>query len=67
MEKLKQSIECCDVFKSTRQKFEWFSFDEDGKKVYAMPYIDNNGTKYRINHCFSCGKEIRDIQLKYEY
>lgn len=63
MEVLKSSINCCDVFDKIRHNFQWFSFKEsNGKKVYCMPCI--KGTQYRVNNCPSCGKEIRDIQLR---
>jgi hypothetical protein len=32
-------------------------------KKYIMPYTYQDGIKYRVNHCPSCGAEIRDIEL----
>jgi hypothetical protein len=51
---------CCDVFPIIKHHFEWMSLD---KEILLMPHITINETKYRINHCPSCGKEIRDIQV----
>lgn len=53
---------CCEVFKSNLDKFDWFSFGESPKKTYVMPVL--KGTNLRVNNCFSCGKEIRSIEIK---
>lgn len=59
---MKFSKKCCEYFPKMAHKFKWHSFEEGGKKVYVMPCIDD----LRINHCPSCGKEVRDIELRDE-
>lgn len=52
-----------------RHHFDWFSYqDDNGKKVYCMPVLKScdGHTKLRINHCPSCGKEVRNIELRDE-
>jgi len=44
--------------------FYWMTYyDNEDKIKYIMPYIYKDGVKYRVNHCPSCGTEIRDIEL----
>ena len=54
------SVVCCDSFKEFIPQFGWFK-TEDG--FCLMPYIQCGEKKMRINHCPSCGKYVRDIQL----
>ena len=64
---MEQSIKCCDFFGKMRHHFEWFSYqDDDNKKVRCMPVLKScDGiTKLRINYCPSCGKEVRNIELR---
>ena len=54
------TILCCDSFKEFIPQFGWFKTDD---RVCLMPYIKSGEKKMRINHCPSCGKYVRDIQL----
>jgi len=55
---------CCNQFKHFINIFYWMSYyDNEDNIKYIMPYIYKDGVKYRVNHCFSCGTEIRDIEL----
>ena len=57
-----QNVICCGVFEQTFKNYQWFSMmDADNKKVLVMPCFPDK--KIRINHCPSCGKYIRDIQV----
>lgn len=47
---------CCEHFKTFIPLFSWFTINED---TLIMPNVDN----IRVQHCPSCGKYIRDIQL----
>jgi hypothetical protein len=38
-------------------------FNKKDKIKYIMPYTYQDGIKYRVNHCPSCGANIRDIEL----
>lgn len=56
---------CCDSFRSfAGHSFHWMSYSEDdGTKVFVMPFLDVNGQKFRVNNCPSCGTEVRSIRL----
>jgi len=58
---MKTEKPCCDVLEKI--DIHWMKFD-DGDK--CAPYVigKNDQTMYRVNHCPSCGKYIRDIVLK---
>ena len=66
MDKLKtkpctiHNVVCCDSFKEFIPQFGWFKTED---RVCLMPYIQCGEKKMRINHCPSCGKYVRDIQL----
>ena len=55
-----QSVMCCDSFSHFIPQFEWFTTEYD---ICLMPYIQSGDLKMRINHCPSCGKYVRDIQI----
>jgi len=56
---------CCDIFPKLALTFSWMSFVNDKKEsILCMPYIEYADIKYRINHCPSCGKEIRSIEIE---
>jgi hypothetical protein len=59
------SVMCCDSFKKNIHNFGWFKLDHLGEEQYLMPHI--LGTNYRINFCPSCGKEVRDVVLSYDF
>lgn len=63
---MKQSIECCDAFIKMRNNFNWYSYKDDkGNKVLCMPVMRSpNGDNLRVNHCPSCGAEVRSIELR---
>ena len=52
---------CCDIFPLIKHQFEWMAFKDEG--ILLMPHFVVKGNGYRVNHCPSCGKEIRDIQV----
>jgi hypothetical protein len=56
---------CCDAFKKLIPTFQWMTFAEGEQKgeVFLMPHIEVDGTKYRVNHCPVCGKEVRSIEI----
>lgn len=57
-------IFCCEVFKNNLDKFDWYSFGETPDKKFVMPIMKE--TQWRVNHCFSCGKEVRSIEVPEE-
>ena len=56
---------CCEPFKQIIHKVNWFSYTNDeGEIIMVMPnVIGTDGNKYRINHCPSCGSNIRELKL----
>ena len=56
----KLPVICCGVLE--KMIIAWMVM-EDGTKV--MPFIaGDDGNKYRVNHCPSCGAYVRDVQVK---
>jgi len=55
---------CCESFKHFIDIFYWMTYvDKKDKIKYIMPYTYQDGIKYRVNYCPSCGAEVRDIEL----
>ena len=50
---------CCESFKLLVPSFKWMICLD----VYVMPYMQVGVSKLRVNHCPSCGTEVRDIEL----
>jgi len=55
-----QTILCCDAFKKFIPTFGWMKTEEN---IFLMPYIQCGDSKMRIDHCPSCGKEVRSIEF----
>lgn len=56
---------CCDIFTKMAQNFSWMSYTNDkNESILCMPYLLKDNKMYRINHCPSCGKEIRSIEIE---
>jgi hypothetical protein len=56
---------CCDVFPKLFNKINWFSYYSQGVQILNMPhFITNEGERLRINHCPSCGTDIRSIEIE---
>lgn len=59
---------CCNVLPKILCEFNWFSYTDDktNEDMYVMPYIETRqGDKWKINHCVSCGSNIKSIRLTY--
>ena len=55
---------CCKYFKHFINYFYWMTYFDNNEKIkYIMPYTYQDGIKYRVNNCPSCGAEVRDIEL----
>lgn len=50
---------CCDVWKEIRTDFGWF-VPEEYQEFRVMPYMRGSISKWRVNHCPSCGASRRD-------
>lgn len=56
----KLPVMCCGVLE--KMLIAWMVI-EDGTKV--MPFIaGDDGNKYRVNHCPSCGAHVRDVRVR---
>ncbi len=56
---------CCDSFKQLIHQINWFSYtDDEGVIIMLMPcFIGSDNNKYRINHCPTCGTDVRQLKL----
>jgi hypothetical protein len=64
---------CCEPFKQLIHQINWFSSaqrvqcrdtNDDGEKIILMPcFIGSDGNKYRINHCPTCGADVRQLKF----
>ena|SRR3990167_6028757 len=58
----KQPVICCGILE--KMTIAWMRFS-DGTKV--APFIaGEDGEKYRVNHCPSCGAYVRDAKIEVE-
>ena len=64
MSEFKSTEKCCDCFEKMLHAFQWFK-PEGEYGVLLMPYIPDlyEPTKWRVNFCPSCGKDIRGIVI----
>ena len=62
-DKPKVSPDCCEVWPEIAPTFEWYRF-EDWPDLVCMPCIRVGNTSWRVNHCPSCGAEIRMVIMK---
>lgn len=51
---------CCDIYEELVPTFSWFKTEDN---VYLMPCIEGKDRQIRVNHCPSCGKYVRGIEL----
>lgn len=51
---------CCPVWPLLLHRFSWFR-DEDGNRM--MPHYPEPGGMWRVNHCPSCGADVRSFIL----
>ncbi len=40
------------------------SLDDNGEKIYVLPHVSNNGNKWKVNYCPSCGAKVGQIKEK---
>jgi len=55
--------DCCPAWRHLVASFGWFEF-ADHPGLFAMPYLDGDGIKRRVNHCPSCGAPRRDVVIE---
>lgn len=59
------SPNCCDIWPQILSAFDWWSVVDEPTRL-MMPNIktvneSGKQTSWRVNHCPSCGKEIRNV------
>jgi hypothetical protein len=54
---------CCAVWPKFVEHFEWL---RDPDRNRALPHVTVDGVMWRVNHCPSCGKDIRGIIISEE-
>lgn len=58
----------CAVFEDMAKRFSWMSYEANGQRIACMPHIHgSNGERWRVNHCPSCGREVRSIEVPWEF
>lgn len=60
---------CCKVLPEILKEFNWFTYNDEktNEEVFLMPYIETReGVKWKINHCPSCGENIKSIKVNYD-
>lgn len=62
---MKLSIQCCETFPKILHNLQWMKIEDEGSPILVMPYILSldSAEMLRVNHCPSCGKEVRNIEL----
>lgn len=57
---------CCKPFEKLILQLNWFTYTDEktNEKILLMPhFIGNDYRQYRINHCPTCGAEVRQFQI----
>jgi hypothetical protein len=57
--------DCCDVWIELVHLFNWKVLSNQSD-LAVMPYVKGKGHEWRINHCPSCGKDVRDCVISRE-
>jgi len=58
---------CCEPYKKMAQTFQWFSYVNDKNiRIFCMPSIKVDENFWRVDHCPSCGKPTRSIEISEE-
>ena len=53
---------CCESFPKYAKTFNWMTYVDANKiSVYLMPHFSEH--KFRLNHCPTCGANIRSIEI----
>jgi hypothetical protein len=66
------AVICCGSFEKYAKQFKWMILDQEcEERKYIMPHINIIDEKYdtikmRVNHCPTCGFEVRNIELSQE-
>lgn len=61
---MKPTDDCCKIWPRLWWAFYWLT-DESGT-LLVMPYLQapNEGDKWRVNYCPSCGADVRDCVIE---
>lgn len=59
--KLTPTPDCCEYWPKFWHVLNWMFPGGNPKEVCLMPFIAlPDGTQLRVNHCPSCGRDVRD-------
>jgi hypothetical protein len=50
---------CCAAFEAFHDELQWIHVKEESVRIW--PHLLIRGTRWRINFCPSCGKDIREL------
>jgi len=53
---------CCEVWPKIMGRFNWMYFSEN-EEILTTPHIQSSEHRFFINHCPSCGKEVRNYTV----
>ena len=56
--------DCCDLWSHFLGRFDWMRDPESD--VLLMPHVKTPSGLWRVNHCPSCGKDVRGCIVKPE-
>lgn len=63
----KPAVMCCAVFEDMAKRLSWMIYEANGQRLACVPHIHgSNGERWRVNHCPSCGREVRSIEVPWE-
>lgn len=54
--------DCCDVWPKLIARFEWMRYG-DWPDLLTMPHFRVGKDAWRVNHCPSCGRDVRGIHV----
>jgi hypothetical protein len=57
--------DCCKVWGYIIHRFKWMAH-EGAPTLLTMPHMAVAGQLWRVNHCPSCGKEVRYCVIEAE-
>lgn len=63
--KPEETPDCCEAWPMIATRLDWVRY-EDYPEFLSMPHLKVGGHLWRVNHCPSCGTEVRDINMKRE-
>ena len=60
---MEESKICCEVFDQIKYTFSWFAYEDEPLMLTAPHLVGLDKKRYFVNHCPSCGKDIRNMNI----